>query len=84
MNESNFIVSIIFSDAAREHLALNTGPPTQYPGDLDQLRLQHVQAGDFVRIVGIPGLYEVTHRVWHLMADESELKIVLDGPIQGQ
>ena len=80
--ESSFTVSIFFSDQARQYLKRASGPPKQHPGDQDQLRLQHVQAGDFVRIEGIPGLYEVSHRVWHLMADQSELKIVLDGPIQ--
>lgn len=82
MKENDFIVSIIFSDSARRHLALRGGPPKQYPGAADQLRLQQVQAGDFVRIQGTPGLYEVSHRVWHLMTDEAELKLILDGPIE--
>ncbi len=82
--ESTFIVSVIFSDQARQHLALQPGPAKQSPVDADLLRLQHVQAGDFVRIQGTPGLYEVSHRVWHVMEDQAELKLVLDGPIPGE
>ena len=80
-NESDFIVSINFTAAGREWLALKSGPPSERPAPVDLMHLRHVQAGDFLRIEGTEGLWAVSHRVWHLMQDQTELKLVLDGPI---
>lgn len=78
--ESDFIVSATFTPQARAWLSLQAGPAKQcLTPDLQHLR--HVQAGDFLRIEGTPGLWAVQHRVWHLMSDQTQLKLVLDGPI---
>ena len=83
MNEEpDFIVSINFTAAGHEWLALKKGPPSERPAPVDLLHLRHVQAGDYLRIEGIDGLWAVAHRVWHLMQDQTELKLVLDGPIE--
>ena len=81
-DESDFIVSINFTAAGSEWLRLKAGPPTERPQPVDLLHLRHVHAGDFVRMQGTEGLWEVSHRVWHLMQDQTQLKLVLDGPIQ--
>jgi hypothetical protein len=78
--ESDFIVSVMFSEQARTALALQPGPGKQYQAP-DLLHLRHVQTGDFLRIEGTPGLWVVQQRVWHLMSDQTQMKLVLDGPI---
>jgi hypothetical protein len=83
MNEQeDFIVSINFSAQGREWLGLKSGPPTECPQPVDLHHLRYVQAGDFLRIEGMAGLWAVSHRVWHLMQDQTQLKLVLDGPIE--
>jgi hypothetical protein len=79
--DPDFIVSLHFSEAARRHLGRAGGPPTPYPQPAGLEHLQHVQAGDFLRIEGMTELWAVQHRVWHLMSDQTVLKLVLDGPI---
>lgn len=79
--ESNFIVSLHFSKEARQHLGWADGPPKSYLQPADLWHLRHVQAGDFLRIQGMAELWAVQHRVWHLMQDQTVLKLVLDGPI---
>ena len=78
--ESGFIVSATFTPQARAALALAPGPGKQCQAP-DLLHLRHVQTGDFLRIEGTTGLWVVQRRVWHLMSDQTELKLVLDGPI---
>jgi hypothetical protein len=78
--DSDFIVSATFTDRARAWLALQEGPAKQcLAPDLQHLR--HIQTGDYLRIEGMAGLWAVQHRVWHLLSDQTELKLVLDGPI---
>ena len=79
--EPDFIVNLHFSKEARQHLGWADGPPKSYPQPVGLERLQHVQAGDFLRIEGMAELWAVQHRVWHLMSDQTVLKLVLDGPI---
>jgi hypothetical protein len=78
--ESDFIFSATFSDRGRAWLALHPGPAKQCQAP-DLLHVRHVQTGDFLRIEGTPGLWVVQQRVWHLMSDQTQLKLVLDGPI---
>ncbi len=78
--DSNFIVSATFTQRARAWLDLQNGPAKQCLAP-DLLHLRHVQTGDFLRIEGITGLWVVQQRVWHLMTDQTQLKLVLDGPI---
>lgn len=80
-NEPNFIVSLHFSKEARQHLGWADGPPKSHPQPVDLEHLQHAQAGDFLRIEGMAGLWAVQHRVWHAMSDQTVLKLILDGPI---
>ena len=79
--EPNFMVNLTFSQAARQHLGWESGPPKSYPQPVDLEHLRHVQTGDFLRIEGMAELWAVSHRVWHLMGDQTVLKLVLDGPI---
>lgn len=81
--EPDFLVSINFTPSARAWLGLQRGPTTKYrlPEGLDLATLKLVLQGDFLRIEGIEGLWVVSHRVWHLMGDQTALKFVLDGPI---
>lgn len=80
-NATDFIVSLHFSEAARQHLGWADGPPKSHPQPVDLSHLRHVQAGDFLRTEGMAELWVVSHRVWHLMGDQTVLKLVLDGPI---
>lgn len=80
--EPNFIVSLIFSAGALAHLGWERGPARSNPPAEDLSRLQYVQAGDFLRIEGISELWVVSHRVWVVMSDQTELRLVLDGPIE--
>ena len=79
--EPDFIVSLHFSEAARQHLGWDAGPSKSFPQPVDLERLQHAQAGDFLRIEGMAELWAVQHRVWHVMSDQTVLKLILDGPI---
>ena len=79
--EPEFIVNLHFSQAARQHLGWGGGPPRSHPQPVDLDHLRHVQAGDYLRIEGMTELWAVSHRVWHLMSDQTVLKLVLDGPI---
>ena len=80
--EPDFIVNLNFSAAARLHLGQTGGPPRSHPQPVDLEHLRHVQAGDYLRIEGMTELWAVQHRVWHLMHDQTVLKLVLDGPIE--
>ncbi len=80
--EPEFIVNLHFSQAARQHLGWGGGPPRSHPQPVDLEHLRHVQAGDYLRIEGMTELWAVSHRVWHLMHDQTVLKLVLDGPIE--
>ena len=80
--DPDLIVNISFTDEARQALGLQPGPPIRNlaPAFLERAHL--VVAGDFLRIEGIAGLFAVSHRVWHVMSDQTTLKLVLDGPVQ--
>ncbi len=80
--EPTFIVSLHFSPAARQHLGWGNGPPKSYPQPVDLEHLRYAQAGDFLRIEGMAELWAIQHRVWHAMADQTVLKLILDGPIE--
>ena len=81
--EDDFIVSINFTQQGRQWLGLKDGPATAGPAQpVDLLHLRYAQPGDFLRIQGISGLWVISHRTWHLMQDQTQLKFVLDGPIE--
>lgn len=82
MKESDFIVSIHFTPAGREWLQLGDGPANEYPEPADLFAMQSIQVGDFLRMQGIAGLWAVQYRTWHLMEDQTQLKLTLDGPIE--
>lgn len=79
--EEDWLVSLHFSDAAKQHLGWVDGPPKAHPAPKDLRHLKHVQAGDFLRIEGMSELWVVQYRVWQVMHDQTQLKLVLDGPI---
>lgn len=80
--QADFIVSPHFSAKAREVLGLKRdGPPSKNPPLLDPLHLRRLQVGDFLRIEGFPHIWVVEYRTWHLMRDQTVLKLTLDGPI---
>lgn len=79
--EPDFIVSLHFSSEARQYMGWSDGPPKSYPQPAGLEHLRQVQQGDFLRIEGMTELWAVQHRVWHLMSDQTVLKLVLDGPI---
>ena len=81
--EPDFIVQILWSAKAREYLGLKRdGPPNTDREPFDILHLRYVQPGDFVRLQGTPKVWAVEYRTWHFLADQTVLKLHLDGPIQ--
>lgn len=79
--EPELVVQVAFTDAALRVLGRKRGPSIRGPQPfLEQARF--VQPGDFLRLEGTAGLFEVSHRVWHVMQDQVTLKLVLDGPVQ--
>lgn len=81
-SETELIVSIKFTDDARQHLGLAYGPTKSYQGAADLELLRHAAIGDFVQIEGIAHTWVVLYRTLKLMSDQSELFVTLDGPIE--